>query len=164
MSVGNLSQRERLAAELKTIRREARITQAALSVISGVGTTRIKDIERAGPLPKPETLRLLANGAATDGAGSRDDAKAQGYYDRMARAAGYVATEQVGEPELAEDTLKRQIEEAFGDDARQLEDFFVQAASFDREDRLFIVQTVAWLKTLIPQGRGVRQRHAMFPS
>lgn len=91
MSVGNVSQREALSLEFKLLRREARITQQALYAISGVGTTTIKDIERGAAIPKPDTLRLLAEGFATDGAGNRCEAKARRYYNRLMLAAGYIS-------------------------------------------------------------------------
>lgn len=91
MTVGNLSQRERLSTELKTLRREARITQQGLCDASGVGTTTIKDIEKAAIIPKPDTLRLLANGLATDGAGQRCESKAERYYNRLMFSAGHIS-------------------------------------------------------------------------
>lgn len=44
-------------------------------------------------MPKAPTLRQLADGAATDGAGNRDPEKAERYYARLMRAAGYLSGE-----------------------------------------------------------------------
>jgi transcriptional regulator with XRE-family HTH domain len=91
MSGGNLSQAERLGAELKAIRRdEARLSQQALSEISGVGTTTIKDAEKGAQIPKADTLKLLADGLATYGPGRKDVDLAETYYRRLMRAAGYI--------------------------------------------------------------------------
>lgn len=89
MQGGNLTNAERLAGELKSVRRDARITQQELADTSGVSRTTIKAIERGDQVPKAETLRLIADGAATDGAGERDAGRGATFYDRLMRAAGY---------------------------------------------------------------------------
>jgi transcriptional regulator with XRE-family HTH domain len=119
MTVGNLSHRERLADELRQIRREARLTQQGLASLSSVALTTIKANERGEAISKAETLRLLARGAATDGAGDLDPSKADAYYDRLMRAAGYLG--EAAPPEeprpvddLTDEEVVDELERRFG--------------------------------------------------
>lgn len=82
--------RSALAEALREIRGEARLSQAKLASLAGVSLEPIKGIETEGHRPKAETLRKLADGAATNGAGHRNREQADGYYDRLMKAAGYV--------------------------------------------------------------------------
>lgn len=104
-----------LAAELMACRAEARLSQEELARIAGVNRNTVSDMERGIRRSKPATLRFLADGLATDGAGQRDPAKADAFYDRLMRAAGYLAG-QPAEPDAkvrpVEDLTDEEVEEA----------------------------------------------------
>lgn len=80
-----------LAEALKELRADAGITQAKLARLAGTSMEPIKSIETEGHVPKASTLRQLADGLATYAPGRRDPELADEYYERLMRAAGYVA-------------------------------------------------------------------------
>lgn len=79
-----------LSDELIALRQRSRISQRDLARLTGVSEGTIKNIEAGqNTQPRPQTLRALADGLATDGAGNKDESLAEEYYDRLATAAGY---------------------------------------------------------------------------
>lgn len=109
-----------MGRELGTIRNEARLSQGELARLAGISRNSVGSIEREEWRPKAPTLRLLANGAATDGAGQRDPQKADVYYDRLMRAAGYLddrpstTTETYPVDELTDDEVTAELERRIG--------------------------------------------------
>src|SRR5262245_36684738 len=65
------------------------MSQAALAETSQVSPATIKLIERGMSQPKPDTLRRLAQGLATDGNGVLSEAERDLNYTRLMVAAGY---------------------------------------------------------------------------
>lgn len=162
--------------QLSLLRRRTGMSQRRLATLSKISQTTIAVYESgkksgAKPIrPTAATLQKLARALATDLADETtvDDAKVDQSYGALMQAAGYralrdapvLATESDG----GDDSLKHHIEEAFGGDARRIEDFFIQASGFDHADKVFILQVITWMQSVVPAGRAVRQRHLLFPS
>lgn len=79
-----------VAAVLPVLRREVRLSQVELADLAGVARSAVSAIERGATRPKADTLRLLADGLATDGTGTRHADQATAFYMRLMRAAGYL--------------------------------------------------------------------------
>jgi len=114
--------RSPLAGVLREIRREERLSQVKLAELARVSLEPIKAIETEGHRPKAETLRKLADGAATNGAGQRDDHKADGFYERLLVAAGYIASRHDEEPEAQRPVDDLTDEEVVGELERRMGD------------------------------------------
>lgn len=81
-----------LAALLRRLRDErGRMSRSQLAQNAGLSLEPIKSIETEGHVPKPSTLRQIANGLAAYAPGRRDKELADSYYLRLMTAAGYVA-------------------------------------------------------------------------
>lgn len=78
-----------LPEELAAIRTEARLSQEGLGKLAALSRNSVGLIERGETQPRPGTLKALAEAAATNGAGQRNEELADHYYDRLMRAAGY---------------------------------------------------------------------------
>ena len=68
--------------------RQARQSQDELAIVAGVGRGTVQRIER-GEATTAQTLRQIARGLATDGAGHIDEARCERYYARLMEAAGF---------------------------------------------------------------------------
>jgi transcriptional regulator with XRE-family HTH domain len=83
-----------LATELVAIRQEVRLSQDELARIIGGGSlsgrSTIKSIETRGHIPKPDTLKQIADGLATDGSGRLNPVRSEDFYIRLMSAAGYL--------------------------------------------------------------------------
>ena len=114
-----------LPSVLAELRREVRISQVELSRLAGLSRETVNLIERDMTRPKVDTLRRLANGLATNGAGVRNAELADGYYERLMRAAGYIkADSDLGDPgplvrrpvdDLTDDEVVDELERRMGD-------------------------------------------------
>lgn len=94
------------------VRAESRISQDELAKLSKVSRTTVKSIERGEQVSKPETLRMLADGAAIDGAGRPHPDIADHYYTRLMLAAGYLKDATVSPEPAAADLSDDEIEQA----------------------------------------------------
>lgn len=90
MSIDPESERGELAQWLIRLRRNARLSQRNLAELAEVSLATIRDIELGKQRrPRPDTLRLLARGVATDVAGEVGDKALRRAYRILASAAGY---------------------------------------------------------------------------
>lgn len=87
----------RLAETLHHLRRQSRLSQEQLANLSGVSKQQIGNLERSkdprsgkAPLPRPDTLRRLADALAINSVtGQVHQDRADDYYNQLAAAAGY---------------------------------------------------------------------------
>lgn len=94
--------RDTLAAELAALRRRARMSQKTLATIAGIDRNTISEAETGARVPKVPTLRLIADGLATDGEDERDSDRADDNYRRLMIAAGYMPTAEAPTPPPAD--------------------------------------------------------------
>lgn len=105
-----MQERDVLGTTLAETRKRRGMSQRKLAELSGISNTMIASIERgrgsrgSAPVrPSPDTLRLLAAGLSTDLLdGHVDDAARAFHYERLMRAAGYLA-----DPEPALESRRR---------------------------------------------------------
>lgn len=100
-----------LGGELAAIRVEARLSQEGLAKLARISRNAVGEIERGITQPKLETLRALANAAATDGAGQLDHGKAQSYYERLTRAGKAAPEEPPSSPASVEELTDEDVKE-----------------------------------------------------
>lgn len=80
-----------MARTLMRLRNNARLSQRDLVEVSGVSLATIRDIETGKqPRPKPDTLRLIADGLATPVGGSPAKEEALEAFSALMVGAGYV--------------------------------------------------------------------------
>ena len=104
-----------LTRVLPALRREARLSQVQLAELAGVARSAVSGIERGATRPKADTLRLLADGLATDGTGVHHPDQAAAFYLRLMRAAGYIEAAPPSEPlrpRPVEDLTEEEVAEA----------------------------------------------------
>lgn len=141
-----------LGRELGAIRTEARLSQGELGKLAGISRNSVGSIEREEWQPKAPTLRALADGAATDGAGTRDPVKADAFYGRLMRAAGYIE-DRPADPEpsrsvddLTDEEVTDELERRFGD--REVAVSFLAAAknwrNLDPRSQRLVLETVRY--------------------
>lgn len=109
-----------VADELRALREQAGLTRRELAELSGISDGTIKSIEYGdSENPRPETLRMLAQGLSTNRiSGRQDREQAEGLYARMLGAAGYTpGVEPVhGTAEDLPDDIREQVMELVGTD------------------------------------------------
>lgn len=86
-----------------------------LAQAGGLSVGPIKRIETEGHVPKAQTLQQIADGLATYAHDRRDPELADGYYQRLMRAAGYLE-ERPAEPEPP--SRVRPVEDLTDDEVR----------------------------------------------
>jgi transcriptional regulator with XRE-family HTH domain len=156
---------ERLGDIVRELRDWTRLGQRDFALAAHVAKNTIGRLE-TGQAKRAETatLRLIAEAAVREAAGAesgKHDVEAA--YRRLLIASGHLsesASAVIPQPEPPEDPIRQKLEETFGRDSDKIADFLVQAADFDQDDKLFLLQTFAWLRTLMPQGRDIRIRNA----
>lgn len=127
---------ETVGDALRALRRERRIkSQQELAELSGVSQSTIKLIEAGQSEPKPSTLRMLAQGLASDFDGQVDATALEAIYARLVKAAGIWPQA----PESGEQDMTR--EEWLEQTARRL----------GRADLAVAMSTVAWDYDRIPK-------------
>ncbi|MFN8525155.1 MAG: helix-turn-helix transcriptional regulator [Chloroflexota bacterium] len=100
-----------MAAELAALRKEVRLSQVELAKLSGVSPRTVGLIEADATTPRADTLRRLADGLATSGAGKLDRAAAAEYFGRLAQAAGFAP---IDVATLTDDQVEAYLEELAG--------------------------------------------------
>lgn len=89
--------RNRFGTELKTIQKQTRMGLRELARLSGISANTISNLKRGAdprtgktPMPRPDTIRRLAEGLATDPLEDRvNQTRADAFYRRLMSAAGY---------------------------------------------------------------------------
>lgn len=134
---------------LQQLRDSSRMSREQLAEAGGLSVGPIKRIENEGHVPKPFTLRQIAEGLATYAPGRRDDELAAHYYQRMMLAAGYIKAILEGDRILTKSgalaiggsELRHALALLVPDDeATELEDLIRQLASLPEIDRRQVLE------------------------
>lgn len=106
-----------LADVLSALRDKGGFSRKDLAELSGVSDGTIKNIEYGKQHPKPETLRLLADGLATNRLrATKDRQHADELFASLMAAAGYLpADRQEAQPQAAPASLEDQLADLTGD-------------------------------------------------
>jgi transcriptional regulator with XRE-family HTH domain len=128
---------QRLGLELAKIREERRkMTQKELASLSGVSDSTIKLIESGKTTTKHSTLRLLAQGLATDLGGRIDYPLAEAFYARLMDAWGALPKTRPAAATggISRDAFIKEMEQRTG-----------------RKDLAIAMSTVGWDYHMIPE-------------
>jgi transcriptional regulator with XRE-family HTH domain len=139
-----------LGKELATLRRRERVSQRELGRLADLSWTMIQMIEmghrKGRPIhPSPESLRRIAVGLSRDPVdGTPDGAKAEDYYLRLMRAAGYLSTEAIADAdEINARMLERLLVRELGAGAgEQIAALVRKWPDLDPEDRRFVASSI----------------------
>lgn len=130
-------------------RTDADLTQDDVARLSGLSSAYISRLEREiVPNPKSTDLQRVARALKLT----------------LPQLTGDATDENATAPSTSRegDSVGTLIREAFGGDARKIEDFFLQAKDLDRPDLDFVLATVDWLRQRLDAGRAIEQRRAVL--